>query len=185
MLPNSWQRVAIKFINSFLAFLAESMLCYLSVFSDAANGSQLVDENQKLCFLFITISPWREQRRTIHMSLKRHHCVPPNTIGPQCCYGAPILYCLIQKTLQWALLIGPNVWRLLNLMRPRAVGGECDTVNTFNRSLAEAEILHFMNFPFEPKWLLTVNIGYHLRAFSKVKGVGTAERVPLCVSADL
>lgn len=85
------------------------------------------------------------------MSLKQHHCVQPNTIGPQCYDSAPILCCLTPKTLHWGRVIGQNVWRLLNLMRPRAVGGECDTASTFNRSLAEAEILHFMNFPDEQK----------------------------------
>lgn len=81
-----------------------------------------------VCFVFeiiiIIISQRREQRKTVHMSLKRHHRVHPNTIGPQRGESAPIACRLTQKTFRWARVIGPIVWRLLNLMRPRAVGGE-------------------------------------------------------------
>lgn len=85
------------------------------------------------------------------MSLKWHHCLLPNTIGPQRSVSPPIVCILTQNTIRWARVIGPNVWRLLNLMRQRAVGVECNTANNFSGRLAEAEILHFMFVFFSPE----------------------------------
>lgn len=73
---------AIKFLNSFPTFLAKGMLCCLSVFSNATIGQPSVVENQNFVLLLLLLVLREENKETIHMFMKRHHCVQPNTIGP-------------------------------------------------------------------------------------------------------